>query len=242
MVATQARPVARPACFHCGQVAACILLGATVICAIAALEFPWLAVSIDRGIISGSGEFTLWNVSISAQLGDVHLPEKVVRNDENLCTGEAGVYGIKIGQHVCDAFSAIRWYALLTFVAALFAFGASVAFTISSCTCARRVPIIPVRFFLLAASACTAVFATSALVRLYLLSRHKMYNQHLEKHLGKAVFCEFLVSLLTCVVACVQLAILCSLRYDAGASQGAVENDVELKEGQMNPADGDDAC
>lgn len=234
---------ARTAWFRCGQVTSCSLLGASVVCATLGLTSPWLAITVDRGILSGSGEFTLWNVTIGAQVGEVDLPQKVVGNDDNLCNGEAAAYGIKIPRHVCEEFGAIRWNAVLTLGSVLLAFLVAVAFTVSSYMCAAsRMLVAWARLVLPVSSASAAYFATSALVHLYLLSRSKMHLPHVEKQVGRGALCVASVAVLTCLAVCMQLATFCSLRYDTEVSQGVGKDNVELKEGEVDPAQGDEAC
>lgn len=206
--------------------------------------------SIQRGMISGTGEFTLWNITIAPEINGFKLPEKSFSIRADLCSGsdsngngiggggggllqsgQAGAAGDRAERikNKCAKFGAMQTFVALSAFTALLALVFSLAASVSACLCvARRVCVGVATLGAAVWSALACAFAIAAVANLMSLSEHKP-GSHVgpgARSTGFLAVCAFLAFVSELVSWF--LSRCADKATPTPAAQGAVEHKVDL--------------
>jgi len=216
-----AKPVVKPVVVtrlaHCTRLLASCMLGACIYLAFLGLTSPWGSMSIQRGMVSGTGQFTLWNITVVPEINGFKLPEKTIGIRADLCSGSSDSNDTGVGggllqprqaaadgdqakriKAMCGKFNGMQIFvaqaALIVLLATLFSLVAS----LSGCLCVDRRVLVGVATSGAAIlSALAGFFSIAALVYFMSLSEHKHSS-----HVGPGAKCIGLLALFA-FLACV---------------------------------------
>lgn len=149
---------------QCLNLAAFALLLLSVVLSVVGLRGTWGQATFDvSGVVTGKGDFTLWEVTVKSEVIGVLLPDVKVNIDESLCGGDLS--NLAKAEEACQKLHGMRIAVIIGVVCAVLAdLCASLAFASSLARCIRDRMACAMGLWQLIAAACAFLTSLCAVI------------------------------------------------------------------------------